>query len=149
MRNPYRIYYELLKTILRCYTHWYTCIAKFRGKVSNYLEKYAIITTRLGITCIISVVIKAIYNAYMPRSVHFQYRPQGAIGVGMMAIRNAVCRLDERITWLFGRISLRSMRRGPVDTMVTDKRSLGLNQRHSWHWTARQKLRQLWQKSKW
>ena len=62
---------------------------------------HIIITTWRGITCRIAVTIEGVENAYLPGNVHFQYRPEGDIGVAVVvgAIRNTSRWLDERITW--------------------------------------------------
>ena len=74
--------------------------------LSQIKWQLCITTTWRGITCRIAITIEGVENAYLPRNVHFQYRPQGDIGVAVVAgvIRNASRWLDERITWcpLFG-----------------------------------------------
>ena len=92
---------------------------------------------------------------YLPRNLYFQYWLYGDIAIAMVTgtIRNAARWLDVQITWwpLFGG-SLSGRRAGErrsVDTMVTYKRFLGLNQPPSWDWRACKMLIQCCQSVGW
>ena len=94
------VFFPLFCTCIHIHFLAYKHLFILRSLISH------IITTWRGITCRIAVTIEGFENSYLPRNVHFEYRPYGDIGVTVVtgAIRNASRWLDERITWcpLFG-----------------------------------------------
>ena len=114
-----RVHWDIFSSTSLSHTEW-TVISLTNGGMNSDQELIKrirkIITTWRSITCRIAVTIEGVENAYLPENVHFQYRPQGDIGVAVVAgaIRNASRWLDERITWcpLFGGVfSLMSARK--------------------------------------